>query len=216
MRNDVKIGIAVGALIIVTCVVFYLSTNNQNSATVAQNSTVDNRPRNVPDPLPRPVARAPIADDARIADALAPTSRPSDVVSRLAPAPSGSASSTLAPAGTSSLTASTTPGEYVVKQGDSFWSIAQTVYGNGKYYNLIVQANAGAEGKPLQPGQKLKIPPAPVAAAPTSMPARSGLSSSAVSPRPTVSSTSRPAAAPSRGPGPVPGRPYFGDVAARP
>jgi len=50
---------------------------------------------------------------------------------------------------------------YTVKEGDSYWSIAQEVYGDGKYMNLIALANPKAKAKQLRAGQHLVIPPLP-------------------------------------------------------
>ena len=48
--------------------------------------------------------------------------------------------------------------EYTVKEKDSFWKISQEVYGNGAYYQKIIEANNLTEDSTLTPGQKLKIP----------------------------------------------------------
>lgn len=52
------------------------------------------------------------------------------------------------------------PGDrtYTVGPGDSFWSIAQKVYGNGSKYNLILQANNLTEKSTLRVGSVLIIP----------------------------------------------------------
>jgi len=47
---------------------------------------------------------------------------------------------------------------YVVAEGDSFWTIAQKFYGNGKYAGLIQKANPNTDPRGLRAGQKLKIP----------------------------------------------------------
>ena len=53
---------------------------------------------------------------------------------------------------------------YVVQKGDAgFWAIAQKVYGDGREWTLIAKANPGADSNALKPGQKLRIPPKPVA-----------------------------------------------------
>lgn len=77
-------------------------------------------------------------------------------------------------------------GEYVVKDYDSLWTIAESWFGNGSKWNLIQAANPGIDPDRLQVGKKLRMPPkdaveasAPAAAvassaapAPTSAPAR--------------------------------------------
>jgi len=53
---------------------------------------------------------------------------------------------------------------YVVKTGDAgFWGIAEKMYGHGKHWPLIANANPGVEHNRLQVGQKLVIPPLPAA-----------------------------------------------------
>ena len=53
---------------------------------------------------------------------------------------------------------------YVAQKDDlGFWSIAQKVYGDGKHWRLIADANPGVDVEKLRPGQKLKIPPLPKA-----------------------------------------------------
>jgi len=54
----------------------------------------------------------------------------------------------------------TTPGTtYTVAKGDTFWSIAQRVYGDGKLWTKIKQANPGVDMNALMVGQVIKIPP---------------------------------------------------------
>ncbi len=50
-------------------------------------------------------------------------------------------------------------GTYVVKPGDSFWTIAQANYGHGKYESVIAKANPSIDSRKLKPGQKLTLPP---------------------------------------------------------
>lgn len=47
---------------------------------------------------------------------------------------------------------------YVTKPNDTFWDIAQSVYGNGAYYTKILEANGLQESDPIHEGQELKIP----------------------------------------------------------
>ena len=47
---------------------------------------------------------------------------------------------------------------YTVVEGDSFWLIAQKVYGNGAEYKKILEANHLTENSPIRPGETLKIP----------------------------------------------------------
>ena len=51
---------------------------------------------------------------------------------------------------------------YVVQKDDlGFWSIAQKVYGDGKHWHLIADANPGVDVEKLSVGDRLKIPPLP-------------------------------------------------------
>ena len=49
---------------------------------------------------------------------------------------------------------------YTVQPGDNgFWGVAKKVYGDGRYYELIAEANPKADTLKLRAGQKLIIPP---------------------------------------------------------
>jgi nucleoid-associated protein YgaU len=49
---------------------------------------------------------------------------------------------------------------YTVKRGDAgFWGISEKVYGAGKYYALIRDANPNLNPNALKPGTKIIIPP---------------------------------------------------------
>ncbi len=60
---------------------------------------------------------------------------------------------------TSDDTASTGGGTYTIVAGDSFWAIAQKVYGDGNLFELILDANGLAQDSRLVVGQTLEIPP---------------------------------------------------------
>jgi YD repeat-containing protein len=51
-----------------------------------------------------------------------------------------------------------TPSNYVVNQGDTLQSIAQSVWGDSNMWYLIADANGLDSSKPLNPGDNLKIP----------------------------------------------------------
>ena len=82
-----------------------------------------------------------------------------------------------APAAQSTATPTLKPGDrtYTVESGDSVWSIAQKLYGNGYKYTVILQANGLTEASRLRVGQVLVIPgasdasPAAPAATPTAV-----------------------------------------------
>lgn len=66
-------------------------------------------------------------------------------------APGGSESGTAAPAGT-------TPRTYVVKAGESFWSIAKATYGSASYYPHLARANPNINPSKLKAGMKINLP----------------------------------------------------------
>ena len=95
---------------------------------------------------------------------------------------------------------------YTVQSGDSPWSIAQKVYGDGTQYNLIMSANGITDSTRLRVGMVLKIPALPganPAPAPTSTP------SASIPVAPELQPTSEPAGSPtvSATPTPVPTAP---------
>lgn len=48
---------------------------------------------------------------------------------------------------------------YRVRRGDSYWAIAQKLYGDGNWYTKIARANAaGSATRALQPGDTLLVP----------------------------------------------------------
>jgi len=93
-----------------------------------------------PSPILPPTTAVPPAP-ARPTPILAPAA--------VTPAPSGP-SRTVTPAPTRT---------YTVKEGDSLWSIAQEVYGDGSKWPQIQAANTGVDHTRLRAGQTLTIPP---------------------------------------------------------
>ena len=50
---------------------------------------------------------------------------------------------------------------YDVKDNDSYWSISASVYGNGKHWKRIADANPRFKDRGIHPGDTLTIPPRP-------------------------------------------------------
>jgi nucleoid-associated protein YgaU len=51
---------------------------------------------------------------------------------------------------------------YVVQKDDlGFWSIAEKIYGDGKHWRLIAEANPDVDVEKLSAGDRLKIPKLP-------------------------------------------------------
>lgn len=71
---------------------------------------------------------------------------------------SGTTGSPAPPAGLAAATERT----YVVKEGDSYWSIAQNLWGDGSLHAHIQKANPGISAGELRPRMTIKIPPKPV------------------------------------------------------
>ncbi|MBI5725122.1 MAG: LysM peptidoglycan-binding domain-containing protein [Planctomycetes bacterium] len=64
---------------------------------------------------------------------------------------------------------------YIVQAGDNgFWAISQKVYGDGKHFNLIAQANPKVDPLRLQKGQRITVPPLPAAGTSSSVAGTSG------------------------------------------
>src|SRR6185295_5841014 len=54
---------------------------------------------------------------------------------------------------------SATGEEYVIKEGDSFDSIAKAKYGNASFAGMIAEANPGLKATSLRVGKKIVLPP---------------------------------------------------------
>jgi nucleoid-associated protein YgaU len=93
---------------------------------------------------------------------LKPVEQPPDMATTPAPAPR-SIEDLTAPPPPRDITPppppEPTPTTYVVRKGDTLWSIAERLLGNGKRWQEIVAANPGIEPHRLPVGKKLLIPP---------------------------------------------------------
>jgi nucleoid-associated protein YgaU len=179
MRTEIKIGIAVGLIITVVAVLYLVFARPSAPAGAKPGQTAQGPGAATP---VNQVERAGPNQPAPARDALVPrigvsTEAPSapPVVEVRAPEPSPAAP---APAPTAKPAPAVLPvkvetaapaapaaapeGAYIVKKGDiGFWSIAEKVYGQGKYWTLISKANPNVDSNNLAVGQKLVIPPLP-------------------------------------------------------
>lgn len=95
---------------------------------------------------------------------------------------------------------------YTVQAGDSPWTIAQKVYGDGTKYKLIMEANGLTDQTRLRVGTVLKIPSLGNPSA-QSTPAPAAPTSAVIAPTPATTPTALPTAPvfPTLAPTPVPG-----------
>ena len=105
-------------------------------------------------PVEEPAAEAPAEEPAPVEEP-APTPEPE-------PAPAPEPEPVPEPAEEVTPAPAVAEGDYVVKSGDCRWSIAQKVYGTGRQWNVIYQANKATIKNPsdLRIGQVLVIPAA--------------------------------------------------------
>ncbi len=51
---------------------------------------------------------------------------------------------------------------YIVQHGDNgFWTVSARMYGHGKYFGVIAEANPNVDSSSLRPNQRLIVPPLP-------------------------------------------------------
>ena len=155
MSTEWKIGIVLGVIIVVVAAVFFTGQDQKLTAPepiVPVKSLPEPVKTQTPVAPPEPVAVTPPAVESD-AEMVTPTvaAEPAEPV-EVVVAPAVKADVPLQPARQERY--------YVVKDGDSLYGIAQTYYGQGSKFPVIVQANAGkiAADRPLQPGMRLRIP----------------------------------------------------------
>ena len=71
------------------------------------------------------------------------------------------------PAPGADSTETTPPDRYIVKDGDSYWSIAKKLYGDASLYKQLVEANPNIPPKSLRPGMTISAPLKPATPART-------------------------------------------------
>ena len=82
-------------------------------------------------------------------------------------ASSSTGTSTVAPAAAAGGAETTPPDRYLVKDGDSYWSIAKKLYGDATLCKLLIEANPKIPPMSLRPGMTISAPPKPAATAGT-------------------------------------------------
>ncbi|MBX5141167.1 LysM peptidoglycan-binding domain-containing protein [Rhizobium lentis] len=100
------------------------------------------------EPSPAPATPAP-AEPAPAPSAQAPAAEP-------APAPSAAAPAT-EPAPTAAP-ASATPSTHVIAEGDTFWDLAETFYGDGTLWRKLSDANGKPNPRHLTVGKEIQVP----------------------------------------------------------
>lgn len=142
MRTDVKIGIAVGILVLLGVVVYLVAIKPADQA--GNNDEVAAAPTGTPE------------------DNVVRSNRPTPVVTA---APTPVVTGSPVPVVTGGPVAPPSPAikaYKIEKVGTTFTSIAKEVYGDGKYWKMIADANPSVSSGALRPGMTLTIPPAPV------------------------------------------------------
>ncbi|MBX5131761.1 LysM peptidoglycan-binding domain-containing protein [Rhizobium lentis] len=97
------------------------------------------------EPSPAPATPAP-AEPAPAPSAQAPAAEPAP-----APAPATEPAPTAAPA-------SATPSTHVIAEGDTFWGLAETFYGDGTLWRKLSDANGKPNPRHLTVGKEIQVP----------------------------------------------------------
>ncbi|ARO31694.1 5'-nucleotidase protein [Rhizobium sp. NXC14] len=100
------------------------------------------------EPSPAPATPAP-AEPAPAPSAQAPAAEP-------APAPSAPAPATEPPP--AAAPASATPSTHVIAEGDTFWDLAETFYGDGTLWRKLSDANGKPNPRHLTVGKEIQVP----------------------------------------------------------
>ena len=173
MRTEVKIGIAIGAVLAIIIVgwIGVAAMNKKPDAQVVANNAAPDNNINVIDLLPSTTSAPvePIVGEPVVLPTDS-TIKPSVVASTAAPVEPtdssrlkidwGDTGIAAKPAATTEPDNSANTRTYVVETGDSLWRISEQMYGNGSRAGMIKEANK-LESNALRVGQKLTIPPLP-------------------------------------------------------
>ena len=173
MRTDIKVGAIIAVVLALVAVVTYFGFYwpGREPQQAPPEPRVE-RPAFRPEPATRPVPDVdigyrptphPLAPTPGTTPGTTPATRPifpSDVPIRIGPT-SGPSDMAYRPL-LASMPAAERP--YVVKPGDTYWSIAAAEYGDGSMYVLLERANPNVPARSLRAGITIKIPPKPTAA----------------------------------------------------
>jgi nucleoid-associated protein YgaU len=147
MRNDLKIGIIVGVLVVIGVIIFLVSPGGDSAS---------NAPENPAPPPPPPVT--PI----KTTTPAPPETKPVEivVVPEEVPAPPEEIVKETVTPPVEPEPVVRPPRYHIVKEGDSLSSISEQYFGHGKYWTVIHQTNKNIIQNPdhLQLGWKLRIP----------------------------------------------------------
>src|SRR6266850_1219377 len=144
MRNDVKLGLAVGGLllgVVLAYALFFSNTSKDRDKELAgsysalENNNSGQRPAAPSNTAERPATTVrPAPPSVRET-----TAREATTLAEPPPAPSG-------------------PRRYTIKHGDTFWLIAKSEYGNGAYFGAIQRANPGIDPGRIKAGDSIILP----------------------------------------------------------
>ena len=90
-----------------------------------------------------------------------PPARPLKEIEPLAPPPPAQTAESTSPPATERTTPTeiqTDSRQYTIQKGDTLWSIAKTMLGDGKRYKEIVELNPGLEPTKLPIGKTIQLP----------------------------------------------------------
>jgi len=162
MRNELKIGIVIGILI-VTGLIVYLVNRGQEQGPAAPLP-----PTGVSSPAPKPQPSSPTTKLPRTTPIVSPApAQPATPAT--SPAPKPTPPVVVVPAPPAALPAPKPPTDepddhqpryHLVKQGETLSTIAESYYGSGRFANVIYQANRNVIRDPdvVQAGWRLRIP----------------------------------------------------------
>lgn len=181
MRKDVRLGLAVGLILIVVVlayIVFFAGTEEADNTPQTNQQPVIDEPPTILPPQPRQeiAINATTAPAQNISDLLAGISATQPVISATTqPVPANRSWSYLVEhgldnsadrAGTNTTSpvgpvpaAANAPRTHVVQPGESYWSIAKAEYGDPTFWSHLARANPGIEANRLKAGMTINVPP---------------------------------------------------------